>query len=52
VPPFAEHFPHPDVVTVPLRDLPPSTCAPAALRDVTDPTRDPLLDIVEELSAG
>lgn len=51
VAPFAEHFQHPDVVAIPLRDLPPSTCALASLRDVEDPDRDALLTIVEELSA-
>ena len=51
VAPFAEHFQHPDVVAIPLRDLPASTCALACLKDVDDPNRDALLDIVEELSA-
>jgi len=50
VAPFAGHFQHPDVVAIPLRDLPPSTCALARLRNVIDPNRDALLDIVEELS--
>ncbi len=31
VAPFAEHFQHPDVVTIPLRDLPPSRCALAVM---------------------
>jgi hypothetical protein len=48
----AEHFQHPDVVAIPLRDLPPSTCVLAGLRDVIDPNRDALLDIVEELSTS
>lgn len=52
VAPFAEHFQHPDVVAIPLRDLPPSTCALARLRDVVDPNRDALLDIVEQLSTS
>ena len=52
VAPFAEHFQHPDVITVPLRDMPPSTCALARLKDVEDPSRDALLDIVEQLSAS
>jgi len=52
VAPFAEHFQHPEVLAIPLRDLPPSTCALARLRDVIDPDRDALLDIVEELSAS
>ncbi|MEV6637850.1 LysR family transcriptional regulator [Actinoplanes sp. NPDC051470] len=50
VAPFAKHFQHPDVVAIPLRDLPPSACALAALRDVADPDRDALLAIVGELS--
>jgi hypothetical protein len=50
VAPFAEHFQHPDVVAIPLRDLPPSACALARLRNVEDPDRDALLDIVEGLS--
>ena len=50
VAPFAEHFQHPDVVAIPIRDLPPSTCALACLRNVEDPNRDALLDIVKELS--
>jgi DNA-binding transcriptional LysR family regulator len=52
VTPFAEHFQHPDVVAIPLRDLPPSTCALARLRDVVDPNRDALLAIVDQLSAN
>ncbi|MEV6847328.1 LysR substrate-binding domain-containing protein [Actinoplanes sp. NPDC051411] len=52
VAPFAEHFQHPDVVAIPLSDLPPSACALAHLRDVTDPDRDALLDIVEDLSTS
>lgn len=52
VAPFAEHFQHPDVVAIAVRDLPSSICALACLRDVEDPNRDALLDIVEELSTG
>ncbi|WP_410812188.1 LysR family transcriptional regulator [Micromonospora sp. 067-2] len=52
VAPFAEHFQHPDVLVIPLRDLPPSICALAGLKDVIDPDRDALLDIVEELSTS
>jgi hypothetical protein len=37
------------MVAIPLRDLPPSTCALAGLKSVIDPNRDALLDIVEEL---
>jgi hypothetical protein len=40
------------VVAIRLRDLPPSTCALVALRGVTDPNRDALLDIVNELSTS
>jgi hypothetical protein len=50
VAPFVEHFQHPDVVAIPLRDLPPSTCALAGLRDVEDPARDAFVDIVDALS--
>jgi hypothetical protein len=37
-------------VAIPLRDLPPSTCALARLRDVKDPARDAFLDIVDALT--
>ena len=50
VAPFAEHFQHPDVVAIPLRDLPRSACALACLRNVEDPNRDALLDVVKEFS--
>jgi DNA-binding transcriptional LysR family regulator len=33
VAPFAQHFQHPDVVAIPLRDLPPSACALAWLKN-------------------
>jgi DNA-binding transcriptional LysR family regulator len=49
VAPFAAHFQHPDVVAIPLDDLPPSACALAALRDANDPDRDAFIDIVEQL---
>lgn len=49
VAPFAAHFQHPDVVAIPLRDLPPSACALAALRNVEDPDRDAFVDIVDQL---
>lgn len=52
VAPFAEHFQHPGVVAVPVRDLPPSACALVALRDTHDPGRDALLAIVAELVAA
>ena len=50
VEPFAEHFQHHDVVSVPLRDLAPSACALAHLRD-DDPARDAFIAVVEELLA-
>ncbi|HZX05451.1 LysR family transcriptional regulator [Kribbella sp.] len=46
VAPFAEHFVHPDVVTIPLRGLPPSACALAYLANVEDPARDAFTHIV------
>ena len=51
VAPFAQHFQHPDVVTIPLRDLPPSTCALAGLKDDDAPARDAFTRIVEEVLA-
>jgi len=48
VSPFARHFQHPDIVAVPLRDLPPSACALASLREVDDPARDAFLRVVEQ----
>lgn len=50
VAPFSGHFQHPEVVTIPLRDLPPSACALASLREHEDPARDAFVQIVEELS--
>jgi DNA-binding transcriptional LysR family regulator len=49
VAPFARHFQHPDVVAIPLRDLPPSACALARLGEHEDPARDAFIKIVEEL---
>ncbi|MGH3384974.1 MAG: hypothetical protein ACRDO1_10385, partial [Nocardioidaceae bacterium] len=49
VAPFAQHFQHPDVVAIPLRDLPPSTCALAGLKDDGAPARDAFSRIVEEV---
>ena len=49
VAPFAEHFQHADVVAIPLRDLPPSTCALAGLKDDDAPARDAFSRIVEEV---
>ncbi|WP_427893159.1 LysR family transcriptional regulator [Kribbella sp. GL6] len=50
VAPFAEHFQHPDVLAIPIRDLPPSACALAALKDIEDPARDAFTDIVASLT--
>jgi hypothetical protein len=52
VAPFAGHFQHPDVVAIPLSDLPPSTCALAGLRDVADPSRDAFVDVVGALTSN
>ena len=52
VAPFAEHFQHHDVVSIPLRDLAPSTCALARLRENDDPARDAFIKVVEELLPG
>ena len=51
VAPFARHFQHPEVVAIPLRDLPPSACALASLKHLDDPARDAFLKVVEELPA-
>jgi DNA-binding transcriptional LysR family regulator len=40
VAPFAEHFRHPNIAMVPVRDLPPSSSALAWLRGSEDPSRD------------
>ncbi|GAA3093862.1 DNA-binding transcriptional LysR family regulator [Kribbella aluminosa] len=50
VAPFADHFHHPDVLTIPLRDLPPSACALAALKNIHDPARDAFTAIVATLT--
>lgn len=47
--PFAKHFQHPDVVAIPLRDLPPSTCVLAELKDDDASARDAFSRIVEEV---
>ncbi len=49
VAPFAQHFQHPDVVTIPLRDLPPSTCALAGLKEDESPARDTFISAVLEM---
>ena len=51
VAPFARHFQHPDVVAIPLRDLPPSACALARLSEHDDPARDAFITIVEQMHA-
>lgn len=52
VAPFASHFRHPEVIAVPVHDLPPSACALAALRGVEDPDRDAFVDIVQQVVAN
>lgn len=47
--PFAQHFQHPDVVVIPLRDLPPSACARALLKGDDSPARDVFTTVVEHL---
>jgi DNA-binding transcriptional LysR family regulator len=47
--PFAQHFQHPDVVAIPLRDLPPSACALAALKDSETPAGNAFTRIVEDV---
>jgi DNA-binding transcriptional LysR family regulator len=49
VAPFAQHFQHPDVLAIPLLDLPPSACALAELRDDEVPARDAFSVIVRQL---
>lgn len=49
VAPFAQHFHHPDVVAIPLRDLPLSSCALAGLKEDDSPARDAFITIVEQL---
>ncbi len=49
VAPFAEHFRHPGIAIVPVRDLPPSSSALAWLRGHPDPARDAFVAIVDEV---
>ncbi|MGW6276403.1 LysR family transcriptional regulator [Kribbella sp. NPDC055071] len=49
VAPFAQHVQHPDVVAIPLRDLPPSTCALAGLKANRTPAADAFTQIVTEV---
>jgi DNA-binding transcriptional LysR family regulator len=52
VAPFAEHFRHPGIAIVPVRDLPPSSTALAWLRGHEHPARDTFVAIVEHLVSG
>jgi DNA-binding transcriptional LysR family regulator len=49
--PFAEHFRHPGIAVVPVRDLPPSSSALAWLRGHPDPARDAFVAVVEQVVA-
>jgi DNA-binding transcriptional LysR family regulator len=49
VAPFAEHFRHPGIAIVPVRDLPPSSSGLAWLRARDDPDRDAFVAVVEEV---
>lgn len=51
VAPFAEHFRHPGIAIVPVRDLPPSSSALAWLRGQPDPARDAFVAVVEAVVA-
>jgi DNA-binding transcriptional LysR family regulator len=51
VAPFADHFRHPGIAVVPVRDLPPSSSALAWLRGVEDPARDAFLAVVDQVVA-
>jgi hypothetical protein len=51
VAPFAEHFRHPGIAIVPVRDLPASASALAWRRGHPDPARDAFVAIVEEVVA-
>ncbi len=52
VAPFAEHFRHPGIAIVPVRDLPPSSTALAWLRGHEHPARDTFVAIVEHVIAA
>ena len=49
---FAEHFRHPGIAIVPVRDLPPSSTALAWLRGHEHPDRDTFVAIVEHVVAA
>jgi DNA-binding transcriptional LysR family regulator len=51
VAPFAEHFRHPGIAIVPVRDLPPSSTALAWLRGYEHPARDTFVATVEQVVA-
>lgn len=51
VAPFAEHFRHPGIAIVPVRDLPLSSTALAWLRGYEHPARDIFVAIVEQVVA-
>ncbi|TWD84194.1 DNA-binding transcriptional LysR family regulator [Kribbella amoyensis] len=51
VAPFAEHFRHPGIAIVPVRDLPPSSTALAWLKGYEHPARDAFVATVEEVLA-
>jgi DNA-binding transcriptional LysR family regulator len=52
VAPFAEHFQHPGIAIIPVRDLPPSSTALAWLRRYEHPARDIFVGIVEQVAAS
>ncbi|WP_328322652.1 LysR family transcriptional regulator [Kribbella sp. NBC_00382] len=49
VAPFAEHFRHPGIAIVPVRDLPPSSTALAWLKGQEHPARDTFVATVEQV---
>jgi len=49
VAPFADHFRHPAIAVVPVRDLPASSSALAWLRGQEDPARDAFLAVVDQV---
>ncbi|WP_112238204.1 LysR family transcriptional regulator [Kribbella monticola] len=51
VAPFAEHFRHPGIAVVPVRDLPPSSTALAWLKGYEHPARDTFVATVEQVVA-
>jgi hypothetical protein len=49
VAPFAEHFRHPGIAIIPVRDLPPSSTALAWLKEYQLPHRDTFVTCVEQV---